>query len=332
MPEKSYEIELIPENHEDFDDAKKINDLVKDIKNEILKIQDIIENEEIIENNAETRRYYEDFIVKYRLRLNLIRWLFRHEVEINNSTVQKIEKYKFQFEQKIYELENLIGPTKKYNIIDEIKKYQGFIDLLDWMKMISDNELQLINWTIVKTWYPDMQPDWKEIFEQVLEDWTRWIFVQQKWRLKKFLKEELKKWYRIAWKEMDVNWEVFKKEMMEIFECFPGKWSEDWNNIIRDILGISWAGSFNPNWTFNEQLTTNFWSNSTCLNNQVNRNILDCKTWKKNEYLVCSLNAFGLKPVFETTSGQNKYKTFLFSYNNEGNLILLFKKPQENKE
>ncbi len=164
------------------------------------------------------------------------------ELFLNHPTVKVVEKYKEQF-----------------------KDDKTSLKLLNWMKVIAEDELQLANWIVVKLGYPDIKADNEEIFEKIVQniEWReiRAIYFSNGKAFKKYQEEMRQKWFRIAWSKKDKNWKIFKKEMNEIFEQFPWKWVWIWNTIILDILWRSFSGYRETGWDFecigDEE---NFWS------------------------------------------------------------------------
>ncbi|MBP8016875.1 hypothetical protein KAZ01_02600 [Candidatus Gracilibacteria bacterium] len=173
-----------------------------------------------------------------------------HNVPNNNKTVQTINKYIKLFKKE---------------------KDEESLKLLNGMRVIKEDELQLANGIIVKLGYPDIKADNKEIFENIVKNIEgkeiRAVYFKNKDKLKEYQEEMKQKGFRVAGRKDDEDGKIFQKEMNEIFSQFPGegKGAGIWNTIILDILGRGFSGCCYTDGDFGDVGDEeNFWSCSPC--------------------------------------------------------------------
>lgn len=129
------------------------------------------------------------------------------------------------------------------------------------MKLIADDELQLIDWTVVKLWYPDIQADNEEIFERMVKN-TEWEDIKavyfknrKNWTFQKYVEEMRKKWFRLLWNEdgNDNFWKTMRQEFKRIFGMIVKERNPNYSTIIIDILWRAFSGYRNTDWVFSDE-------------------------------------------------------------------------------
>ena len=138
-------------------------------------------------------------------------WRYRHRVGQEHDTVKKILKYKEIFSDSPEDMK-----------------------LLESMVVISDEELLLWNWMVLKIHAPYVEANWVDIFE---ENW-RHYFKHSTW-LNKYLKIMAEDWFEIPKIEIDKNWTIINNEFLEIFNAIPWSSRANHNEIICEFLNRS---------------------------------------------------------------------------------------------
>lgn len=159
--------------------------------------------------------------------------------------------------------------------------------LLERMRLVAEDELELIDWTIVKLWYPDLwDVDEIEIFATInnmgtmnqSQIWKSYLSTYWK-KFKAYRAKMSRKWFKIAWDTKDYSWLRALDEMSRIFSMFPWKTTGNHNEVILDILwrAYSWVWEKQNVW-----LTRNlsrgemecFWTLSTIHSNKNKMNAI----------------------------------------------------------
>lgn len=120
---------------------------------------------------------------------------------------------------------------------------------------VIDGKVKLSDWTIIITWYPDIESDPKKwIFTRNVknlqsEDIKAVYFTYEKW-LKDYCES---KWYKIPTDE----------EYVKIFNEISEEWDDKFTSIIIDVLWRAFSGFYNDNWGFTPQWNSEqIWSGS----------------------------------------------------------------------
>ena len=210
--------------------------------------------------------------------------LNRHKVSPEHRSVKAIEKHRAEAVER--------------NDTDLIENF-------DSMTVISEDELELKDWTIVKLGYPEITPDNEEIFERTVKDTEgkemRAVYFKNRnsWALKKYLEEMKKEWFRIPWHEKDKDWEIRTKEFKRIFGMIVPEWTPDRNNALIELLWRAFSGYRRTDWDWsNTGYEENFWSCSPASG--------------EDNALYCSLGRGNGSPVFNNYSREFGFGVLLF--------------------
>lgn len=216
----------------------------------------------VLETSKATISKYRDLIAleeqnveRAEISIATIKW-----INTNNEQV-KLNRHKVSPEHRV------VKAIEKWRAEAESRNDKEFIETLDSMTVISEDEMQLKDWTTVKLGYPEITPDNEEIFERTVKDTEgkemRAVYFKNRnsWALKKYLEEMKKEWFRIPWHEKDKDWEIRTKEFKRIFSLIVPEWTPDRNNALIELLWRAFSGYCGTGWGWDDTSDEEgFWS------------------------------------------------------------------------